>query len=105
MSTIYTVEVRELTGWAIQDWFYSYEVAEGYAEECVTDAEWRISCYKLDNSDARPVGEKVDYTDTMRPAERLKKPEYHLTTPYDEEWSSMSQNPYAYAPGNGIVNE
>jgi hypothetical protein len=111
---IFVVEFHDVQSngdsrWCFEDFFYEYEVADGYIESQIEltpelEGRMRITSYVPEGA-KQTKGEVVDYSLAEPCAERLKKPLYHLTTPYDEEWAVVSQNPYAFAAGNGIVNE
>jgi len=103
------VQSNGVSSWLFEDFFYEYDIADGYIESQVElmpelEGRMRITSYVPEGAE-QTRGERVDYSLAEPAAERLKKPRYHLTTPYDEEWAVVSQNPYAFAAGNGIVNE
>jgi len=92
---IYIIEYfNEDNEWETVESFDDYDNAVAFAESEFPNQATRLSTFKEEKS----VGEVVDYSNTARPIENLKKPEYSVSFKVDSGWKSLSQNPYAYAP-------
>ena len=109
ISKFFVVEYLQHSGdFEFDDFFFDYDVAVAYIEsqeedEPETFGRFRITSYVPDGA-VQTYGERVDYTLAQPEPMRLKRPEY-ITTQLEVDQAVASQNPYAFAPGNGIVNE